>query len=238
MIQHPGNSNFLLWELIDDIRQGIFSRCKSCGLTTNDIRLLTELQLDDIIYIARSNVSVISYQVDPGLLRALIGQAREDRARKTLAERAVSLGASAKMMGFFFGWTGRDVARYRELNPDSLFSRGRPPIPNEQTARDVIQQLRQAGITAETEDFAMLEIMIDIAQQSKIPVCSVWHVIEETLEILATSPVTRTARNEACWARLSQFDFRDRDISPQSPLSGPARRLPSPHADNTKEPRQ
>ncbi|HCQ8422346.1 TPA: DUF2857 family protein [Klebsiella oxytoca] len=238
MIQHPGNSNFLLWELIDDIRQGLFSRCKSCGLTTEDIRLLTELQLDDVIYIARSSVSVVSYQVDPGLLRALIGQAREDRARKTLAERAVSLGASAKMMGFFFGWTGRDVARYRELNPDSLFSRGRPPIPDEQTARDVIQRLRQAGITAETEDFAMLEIMIDIAQQCKIPVCSVWHVIEETLEILATSPVTRAARSEACWARLSLFDFRDRDIPPLPPLTGPERRLTSPHADNNQESRQ
>jgi hypothetical protein len=202
------NANFLLWEFINDVRQGVFSRCKTAGLTTDDIRLLSQLQLDDVTYISNSRVSVVSYRIDPQLLRVLIQQAREARARKTLAERAVSLGASARMMAYFFGWTGRDVARYRELKPDNVFSRGRPPIPSESTSREVIQKIRVAGINSTTQDDEVLEIVMDIAQQVAIPLCSVWLVIDETLDVIETSPL---ARNEECWDRLARFDFRDKD---------------------------
>lgn len=202
------NANFLLWEFINDVRQGVFSRCKTAGLTTDDIRLLSQLQLDDVAYISNSRVSVVSYRIDPQLLRVLIQQAREARARKTLAERAVSLGASARMMAYFFGWTGRDVARYRELKPDSVFSRGRPPIPSESISREVIQKIRVAGINSTTQDDEVLEIVMDIAQMVAIPLCSVWLVIDETLDVIETSPL---ARNEECWDRLSRFDFRDKD---------------------------
>lgn len=58
------------------------------------------------------------------------------------------------------------------------------------------------------QDDEVLEIMMDIAQQVAIPLCSVWLVIDETLDVIETSPL---ARNEECWDRLSRFDFRDKD---------------------------
>ncbi|HCF8180450.1 TPA: DUF2857 domain-containing protein [Klebsiella variicola] len=221
------NINFLLWELIDDIRQGSFARCKSAGLSTEDIRLLSRLQLDDICYISSSGVSVFCYRVDPALLRALIAQAREARARKTQAERALSLGASARMMNYFFGWTGRDVARYRELTPDSTFTRGRPPIPSEASARDILQRLRDSAITPDTPDHDVLEILMEIAQLTGVPLCSVWHVIDEAMTIISGG-TGHFSQPTPFWQRLALFDLRDNDESaPQRSLS-PADIISSP----------
>lgn len=88
----------MLTQVLHELRQGNWQRCKALGLGEDDLNLLQSLPPTTLSRLAHASVSWVEIRIDSLVLRRLIEQADRDEQNERLINRALKLGASSTIM--------------------------------------------------------------------------------------------------------------------------------------------
>ncbi|MBJ5229353.1 DUF2857 domain-containing protein, partial [Salmonella enterica subsp. enterica serovar Newport] len=108
-------ANGLLMQLVMDLKSGYLRRCESLGIKREEMQMLQGLSLEELHYLANSEVSVVSVSIDHSNLVSMLQRARMEQKRMQRIDRALALGSSIELMQTFFGLSSTDVAARRRI---------------------------------------------------------------------------------------------------------------------------
>ncbi|CDM91121.1 DUF2857 domain-containing protein [Xenorhabdus bovienii] len=171
------SGNNLLTGLVMDIKSGYLRRCESIGLSEDEIKMLNNLNIEDLHYLANCSVSVITYQIHHENLYLILEQSRLEQSRNQCIERALALGASIEMMNHYFGLSPVDVSTRRRL-AGLRVSVGRASNPNEKDIKILWQRWKNAQFP-NVDSTEGLELMILLSEELAVSLTAIWNVIQE-----------------------------------------------------------
>ncbi|WP_439650006.1 DUF2857 domain-containing protein, partial [Enterobacter cloacae] len=102
-------------QLVMDLKSGYLRRCESLGIKREEMQMLQGLSLEELHYLANSEVSVVSVSIDHSNLVSMLQRARMEQKRMQRIDRALALGSSIELMQTFFGLSSTDVAARRRI---------------------------------------------------------------------------------------------------------------------------
>jgi len=173
---HPLNQAVIA-QALHDLRNGNLRRCQFIGFTANALEALKQPAL--VSMLVNAKVPWCSVRINRDVLQRLLEHGRDlDSEIKTI-DRMLQLGASTDMVSEFYGLTHQEVALRREML--SLPQRkGRWPVLTEEQETSLWKQwhaqVQSRGVGLQT-DAAMLEIAMDLAETTGVPLCVVWGAI-------------------------------------------------------------
>ncbi|MBD1225966.1 DUF2857 domain-containing protein [Xenorhabdus griffiniae] len=184
------SGNNLLTDLIMEIKSGNLRRCDSLGLSPDEIRMLNNLTLEDLYYLSKSQVSVITYHIHHENLYLILEQSRLEQKRNECIDRALALGASIEMMHHYFGLSPVDVSTRRRL-ANLRVSVGRSSNLSEQDREALWSRWKKSDIQNinSAEGF---EMMMLLAEELALSLTAVWNNLQDLLEV---SPVNTKKRS-------------------------------------------
>ncbi len=97
-------ANGLLMQLVMDLKSGYLRRCESLGIKREEMQMLQGLSLEELHYLANSEVSVVSVSIDHSNLVSMLQRARMEQKRMQRIDRALALGSSIELMQTFSGF--------------------------------------------------------------------------------------------------------------------------------------
>lgn len=119
-------ANGLLMQLVMDLKSGYLRRCESLGIKREEMQMLQGLSLEELHYLANSEVSVVSVSIDHSNLVSMLQRARMEQKRMQRIDRALALGSSIELMQTFqyrCGGPSQD-RRYRSPIWTGQYARG------------------------------------------------------------------------------------------------------------------
>ncbi|MBJ3857879.1 DUF2857 family protein, partial [Salmonella enterica subsp. enterica serovar Agona] len=90
-------ANGLLMQLVMDLKSGYLRRCESLGIKREEMQMLQGLSLEELHYLANSEVSVVSVSIDHSNLVSMLQRARMEQKRMQRIDRALALGSSIEL---------------------------------------------------------------------------------------------------------------------------------------------
>lgn len=108
-------TNSLLTQLVMDLKSGYIRRCESLGLQPKEMKMLQSLTIEDLHYLANSEVSVLSFQINHENLMRMLQQARTEQKRLQRIDRALAFGGSIELLQHYFGLSSVEVAARRRI---------------------------------------------------------------------------------------------------------------------------
>ncbi len=169
-------ANGLLMQLVMDLKSGYLRRCESLGIKREEMQMLQGLSLEELHYLANSEVSVVSVSIDHSNLVSMLQRARMEQKRMQRIDRALALGSSIELMQTFFGLSSTDVAARRRIAGIEARSGRGNTLGDEDNAE--IWRLWQKSGVEEVENPDGLDVMMLAAEQLNIPLTSVWHAVK------------------------------------------------------------
>ncbi|MBJ2719647.1 DUF2857 domain-containing protein, partial [Salmonella enterica subsp. enterica serovar Newport] len=166
----------LLMQLVMDLKSGYLRRCESLGIKREEMQMLQGLSLEELHYLANSEVSVVSVSIDHSNLVSMLQRARMEQKRMQRIDRALALGSSIELMQTFFGLSSTDVAARRRIAGIEARSGRGNTLGDEDNAE--IWRLWQKSGVEEVESPDGLDVMMLAAEQLNIPLTSVWHAVK------------------------------------------------------------
>ncbi|CEE94250.1 DUF2857 domain-containing protein [Xenorhabdus koppenhoeferi] len=173
------SGNGLLTDLVMEIKSGSLRRCESLGLSQEEIRMLNNLNIEDLHYLSNCSVSVITYQIHHENLHLLLEHSRVEQERNQCIERALALGASTEMMNHYFGLFPIDVSTRRRL-AGLRVSVGRASNLREKDI-EIIWQRWQKAEFPNVDSSEGLELMMLLAEELEVSLTSTWNLVQGIL---------------------------------------------------------
>lgn len=169
--------NALLTEIVMKLKAGKIRHIESMGLTLDEIQALDKLTVEDLYYLVNTPVPFLTLNINHCNLNTMLKQARQEQERIKYINRALALQGSIELMQHFFGLTAIEVSSRRRL-VGIVAKQGRNINPTEEQELLIWQQWKIAHIQ-NIDSLEALEVMMDIAEQQKIPLAVVWSLTKE-----------------------------------------------------------
>lgn len=166
-------ANGLLMQLVMDLKSGYLRRCESLGIKREEMQMLQGLSLEELHYLANSEVSVVSVSIDHSNLVSMLQRARMEQKRMQRIDRALALGSSIELMQTF---SSTDVAARRRIAGIEARS-GRGNTLGDDDNAEIWRLWQKSGVE-EAESPDGLDVMMLVAEQLNIPLTSVWHAVK------------------------------------------------------------
>lgn len=172
----------VITQVLQDLRSGQLRRCLSIGFTEQQLAALKRPELLSVL--ANAQVGWCTVKVNPAVVQRILTQAIAVTEEVAAIDRLLRAGASTEMMSQYHGLTHQEVAMRR--NVLGLNKRkGRHPALDE--AQDVelwrrwkpLRDQRQLDVTDEA---AMLQLALDVAENMALPLSVVWATIQGWVE--------------------------------------------------------
>jgi hypothetical protein len=178
---HPLNQA-VLTQALHDLRNGQLRRCKNLGFEDRDLEALKHPELISVLL--NASVCWCSVQVNTTVLRRLLCQVYDIEKEIATIDRMLRLGASTDMISKFFGLTHQEIALRRAVL-DLPRRKGRYPVLSDE--QDIAlwsrwKQARKERDIALDDDMAMLELAMDLAEESHVPMSVVWTAIRSWID--------------------------------------------------------
>lgn len=164
----------MLTQVLLELQNGNFERCRQLGLGIHDLRLLQSLPQTTLTRLSSSRVSWVKFKVDSDMLKQLAEQAERDVEQERLANRALVLGASTEMMYQYFGLSHSDTAARRRILQIEA-RRGRPTQINE--AQEHAIWNRWCELHQDNGSLEVLDALMMLAEEQNISLTVIWHQI-------------------------------------------------------------
>jgi hypothetical protein len=168
-------TNSLLTQLVLDLKSGYLRRCESLGLNIEQIQVLLSLTLEDLHYLTRSQVSVMSFRIDYDMLTRIQQQARLEQKRLESIDRALALGGSIELMEHYFGLSSAEVAARRRIA--GIDARpGRGHVLSDEDNALVWSYWQTSGVT-DADSCDGLDVLMLAAEKLNVSLTAVWHAV-------------------------------------------------------------
>lgn len=168
-------TNSLLTQLVLDLKSGYLRRCESLGLNPAQVQVLLSLTLEDLHYLTRSQIPVMSFRIDYDMLMRIQQQARLEQQRLENIDRALALGGSIELMENYFGLSSAEVAARRRIAGIEARS-GRGVILSDEDSAQVWSAWRASGLT-EADSCEGLDVLMRVAEKLNVSLTAVWHAV-------------------------------------------------------------
>lgn len=192
------SANGLLTQLVMELKSGYIRRCEALGVTTEEMKLLQGLTLEDLHYLSESRVCVLTFSIHHENLKRLLAQARLEQQRMKRIDRSLELGASIEMMQHFFGLGSFDVATRRRIAGIHARTGRTSTLSDKENLK--LWQYWQTLSLIDLNSAESLDIMITAAEQFDIPLTRIWHAFRDWQ---ATQQSARTDKPVVLSRRLS-----------------------------------
>ncbi|MDF7679911.1 DUF2857 domain-containing protein [Enterobacteriaceae bacterium ESL0689] len=169
-------ANGLLMQLVLDLKSGYLRRCESLGIKREEMEMLQRLSIEELHYLANSEVSVVSININHDNLISMLQRARLEQQRLQQIDRALALGSSIELMQTFFGLSSVDVAARRRIAGIEARA-GRGNALSDEDNAEIWRLWQRSGIE-KVESHDGLDVMMLAAEQLNIPLTSVWHAVK------------------------------------------------------------
>lgn len=178
----------ILSSLLMDIKNGNIRRCESLGMSVEEIRALSQLNLDELHYLSQSHVSVLDVKLNHENFWLMLNQARIEQKRMLMIDRALELGGSMELIDKYFGLSPSEVSARRRLM--GIESRqGRTQSLTESQDAALWTEWKAAGLTS-PDSHQALEAMMLAAEQLELSLTAVWSRVCQWCR--ETTPSRRT----------------------------------------------
>lgn len=178
---HPLNQAVVA-QALHDLRNGQLRRCKAMGFDDKDLEALKQPALVSLLI--NASVSWCTVTVNREVLQRLLHQVSSVEQEIEKVDRMLRLGASTDMVHHFYGLTHEEIALRRNLLQLPK-RKGRHPVLSE--TEDVrlwelwTDVIRQQG-TDLSDELAMLNVTLDIAEEMKLPASVLWSTIHKWID--------------------------------------------------------
>lgn len=170
-------NQFMLTQVLHELRMGNINHCKALGLNEEDLDLLQSLPPNTLSRLAYAPTSWVEIKIDSAVLRRLIERVESDEQDERLINRALKLGASSAIMYQCFGLSHSETAMRRRLLKIETH-KGRPLNLSEAQEHALWQRWSQLRSTESATDLALqLDTMMLIAEEHHISLTWVWQQI-------------------------------------------------------------
>lgn len=168
-------ANGLLLQLVMDLKVVIFAVANRWGVKREEMQMLQGLSIEELHYIANSEVSVVSVSIDHANLASMLQRAGWSKTHATYRP-GVGAGQFDRADADVFGLTSTDVAARRRIAGIEARSGRGNTLGDEDNAE--IWRLWQKSGVEEVESPDGLDVMMLAAEQLNIPLTSVWHAVK------------------------------------------------------------
>jgi len=170
-------NNAMLIQLLHDLRAGNLQRCKTLGLSEDDLQLLQTLPYSIMASLAHAAVPWVHVRIDVQTFRRIIAQGERDEQLERLINRAIRLGASSAIMYECFGLLNSESALRRRLLNVPV-RKGRPQQLSEAQQHALWLRWRQLRPKEHSKDsLAHFEAMLLLAEEQQISVSHIWQQV-------------------------------------------------------------
>ena len=176
-------NQFIMAQVLYDLRNGQLRRALALGFTEQDLRLLNDPEKVSALF--NAPVLWVNARVDSKLLQRLIEQARKSQEEMGQVDQMLILGASSKMIAQVFGLNHREIAFRKRLLTIQKKQGRWPEITEEQNHqlwREWKAQIAQEQLDPENA-MEMAKVCMRLSQTHQIPMAMIWQSIEDWLEI-------------------------------------------------------
>ncbi|MCY4477034.1 MAG: DUF2857 domain-containing protein [Gammaproteobacteria bacterium] len=170
----------LLWYATRCVAEGDYPVLRAMRFGPKEIEALGDLRLDDLHRMGSVPAHCLAITLDRKLFWRMMERLVELRASSELQEALIKADASKEMMRHYFGLAGREITRRRRTLAPGL-PMGRPPEPDEDTARRLWRELAPrlessgpGGLGPET--------VLEIHRKTGAPVRAVWAAVQQWTE--------------------------------------------------------
>jgi hypothetical protein len=169
-------ANGLLMQLVMDIKSGFLRRCESLGLAREEMQMLQNLSIEELHYLANSEVSVVNVSINHNNLVSMLQRARMEQKRLQRIDRALALGGSIELMQTWFGLASTDVAARRRIAGITVRPGRGVTLTDEENAE--IWRIWQKNDVQDTESADGLDVMMLAAEQLNVSLTAVWNAVK------------------------------------------------------------
>ncbi|HBD1844129.1 TPA: DUF2857 domain-containing protein [Salmonella enterica] len=169
-------TNSLLTQLVMDLKSGYIRRCESLGLQREEMQMLQQMTIEDLHYLANSEVSVLSFQINHENLLRMLQQAQMEQQRMQRIDRALALGGSIELMQHYFGLSSVEVAARRRIAGIDVRP-GRGVVLTDDENADLWRMWQKANIN-DDDSADGLDVMMLAAEQLNVSLTAVWHAVK------------------------------------------------------------
>ena len=162
----------ILSALLMDVKAGNVRRCESIGMSLEEIRALSQLNIDELHYLNQSHVSVLDFQINHDNFWLMLGQARNESKRLLMVDRALELGGSMELLDKYFGLSPSEVSSRRRLIGIET-RQGRTQSLTETQDNAVWEHWKAAGLDS-PDSHTALEVMMLASEQHDVSLTAVW----------------------------------------------------------------
>ena len=178
---HPLNAAVIA-QALHDLRQGQLRRCQAMGFNEYALEALKHPSLVSVLVNAK--VAWCSVRVNGDVLQRLLKQGRDVEQEIDTIDRMLRLGASTEMVSERYGLTHQEVALRRQVLGMPQRKGRWPSLSEDQEAglwKSWHSEVKERKIEL-TDDTAMLELSMDLAQQHSLPLAVIWGAIRNWIE--------------------------------------------------------
>ncbi|UAN63364.1 DUF2857 domain-containing protein [Serratia sp. JSRIV006] len=168
-------TNSLLTQLVMDLKSGYIRRCESLGLQPKEMKMLQSLTIEDLHYLANSEVSVLSFQINHENLMRMLQQARTEQKRLQRIDRALAFGGSIELLQHYFGLSSVEVAARRRIAGIGVRPGRGIVLTDEDNA--TLWRIWQKAEIYNIDSADGLDVMLLAAEQMDASLTAVWHAV-------------------------------------------------------------
>lgn len=168
-------TNSLLTQLVMDLKSGYIRRCESLGLQPKEMKMLQSLTIEDLHYLANSEVSVLSFQINHENLVRMLQQARMEQKRLQRIDRALAFGGSIELLQHYFGLSSVEVAARRRIAGIGVRPGRGIVLTDEDNA--ALWRIWQKAEIYNIDSADGLDVMLLAAEQMDASLTAVWHAV-------------------------------------------------------------
>ncbi|MDP8185282.1 DUF2857 domain-containing protein [Phocoenobacter skyensis] len=169
----------ILNTIISNIREGNVNACRALGFSQAELQKIQNLSIDEIFDIAKSKVPIAKIDIDHSAFWTLINVAQSNSQERMIIDRALTLGASIKMLNTYFGLSTTKVSSRRNLlGIKEEIGRKTAATDDEKTILWELWQENKDKVV-QLESVAGLELLILFSEETETNLTAVWTVIEQ-----------------------------------------------------------
>lgn len=172
----------LIAQALHDLRNGQLRRCLAMGFTEQQLAALKRPELLSVL--ANAQVSWCTVSVSSAVVQRILTQALAVNEEVAAIDRLLRAGASTEMMSRYHGPPHQEVATRREVLGLPK-RRGRHPVLGEDQDTQLWERwkpLRDQRQLDMTDEAAMLQLALEVAEDMALPLSVVWATIQGWVE--------------------------------------------------------
>ena len=174
---HTSINQAVIGYVVTQLNAGNLRCCEKLGFNEQELRQLKNLSLNEIVYLCNSKPQSFKVEINHELLEKILEQAKQDKQREKIQERALMLDASIELMQHFFGLTSAEVSSRRRLLGRTE-KQGRKKHCSEETEGKIWTRWQELKSTlSNLHSLEALDVYMLIAEEYAVSLTSIWKMI-------------------------------------------------------------